>query len=221
MSLVLTPPEPAERRHKRMALDNYPTPSWCVRRLVDAVPSIRAGGRFLEPTAGSGGIIRAAHDYGVRADWTAVELDERHIPALYELGAHLVEHETETRVSLGLSHRDFLDWERLHGAPGLFDLSLGNPPYSIALEVVQACLRVSANVCMLLRVGILESEERNAWIREHTPDLYVLPNRPAFQHGKTDSCVYAWHWWGARGQQQTEGRVRVLASTPLEERKRG
>lgn len=219
--LELTPFVEPPRRKARVALDDYPTPSWCVRRLIEAAPRLRdvvtysnsllPHPRLLEPTAGSGGIIKAARAAGCSAEWCAVELDIRHEAALCELD--------DVDAFVG---EDFLQWEadRLDSlADTPFDLALGNPPYSIALDIVQACMRVSREVCMLLRVGFLESSERNAWVRQHTPDLYVLPNRPAFQHGKTDSCVYAWHWF--RAAPRSEGRVVVLADTPIAERKLG
>lgn len=213
------------RRKARVENDDYPTPTWCVRRLIEAAPWLRneRGGVFLEPSAGSGQIIRACAAAGVEATWTAVELSESYRPALCELGA-------DTHIG------DFRNWaafelsDRVGRSPippatrtvPRFDLALGNPPYSIALEFVQSCLLVARHVCLLLRVGFLESTERNAWIRANTPDLYILPNRPAFRHGSTDSCVYAWHWWGARGRVGVhEGRVVVLADTPLAERKLG
>lgn len=209
---LLSAPAEQLRRKPRMVLDDYPTPAWCVRRLVEAAPSLQFCGRFLEPSAGSGAIIRACASAGVTAEWTAVELDSRHDMAL----------STIEDVDI-FCPSEFLQWEAdrldyLADAP--FDLALGNPPFSLAIEFVQACLRISRQVCMLLRVGFLESDERNAWIRLHVPDIYVLPNRPAFQHGKTDSCVYAWHWWPTQ-EVRMHGELHVLPSTTLAERKLG
>lgn len=40
--------------------DYYPTPGWCVRRLLEATTTKLDGKRWLEPGAGMGHIIRAA-----------------------------------------------------------------------------------------------------------------------------------------------------------------
>lgn len=32
-------------------------------------------------------------------------------------------------------------------------------------------------------------------MRSHTPDIYVLPNRPSFSGKGTDSIEYAWFVW--------------------------
>lgn len=211
-AFALRTPIAQPRKQPRMALDDYPTPAWCVRRLVEAVPSLQFCRAILEPSAGSGAIIRACTNAGVATEWTAVELDPRHASALVAFD------DVDA-----FCPSDFLQWEAdrssaLADAP--FDLALGNPPFSHAIEFVQACMRVSRQTCMLLRVGFLESEDRNAWVRQHVPDIYVLPNRPAFQHGKTDSCVYAWHWWPT-SEVRTRGELRVLPSTSIAERKMG
>lgn len=198
------------RRKARVKLDDYPTPAWPVRRLLE-VPRVQSlGGLWLEPSAGAGAIIRTAEAEGVQALWTAVELNPAHREQLDATGA-------------AAYTADFLDWARAREeCPHLppFDFALGNPPFSLALEFVQACLLVARQVCLLLRVGFLETEERNVWVRAHVPDLYVLPNRPQFRHGATDSCVYAWHWWPTAAERDA-GEVRVLPSTSLAERRLG
>lgn len=59
--------------------DNYPTPGWCVRRFLEAWPSLaHVGTRWLEPCAGDGSIIRAVDEFReargmTPLEWTAVE----------------------------------------------------------------------------------------------------------------------------------------------------
>ena len=104
--------------------------------------------------------------------------------------------------------RDFLTADPM----GHFDLAITNPPYSLALEFVQHSLRwihEHGRVCMLLRLAFLEGQERGKWVREHMPDVFVLPKRPAFINGKTDSCAYAWMIW--HKHERREGAVRILA----------
>ena len=77
-----------------------------------------------------------------------------------------------------------------------FDVALGNPPFNLALEVIQHAMTMSSVVCMLLRINFLASQKRAAWMRRYTPSIYVLPKRPSFTGGKTDACEYAWFCWG-------------------------
>lgn len=89
------------RGAERVDLDAYPTPSWCVRRLLEAVdlplelPAERGtlthgtrGARWLEPCAGDGAIIRAANAYCTAAGkaaeifWHANELRPEMLPLL-------------------------------------------------------------------------------------------------------------------------------------------
>jgi hypothetical protein len=95
-----------------------------------------------------------------------------------------------------------------------FDVVITNPPYNQALEFVRASLRWGKVVVMLLRLNWIASQKRHAFVREHPPDVYVLPNRPSFTGKGTDSIEYAWFVWGQGG-----GRIDVLGLTPLEERR--
>ena len=67
------------RGRKKTPRDTYPTPAWCTRLLLRTVPL--PPGRWLEPSAGSGGIMRAVSDvrtdpkHGSDVRWTAVEID--------------------------------------------------------------------------------------------------------------------------------------------------
>ena len=86
--------------------------------------------------------------------------------------------------------------ERAMPAPAQpFDVALGNPPFNLALEVIQHAMTMSSIVCMLLRINFLASQKRAAWMRENTPSIYVLPRRPSFTGGKTDATEYAWFLW--------------------------
>jgi hypothetical protein len=98
---------------------------------------------------------------------------------------------------------------------GLFDLVLTNPPFSLAMEFIRACEKLATHRIFLLRLNFLGSEERSNYIRQTRPDIYVLPNRPSFVNGTTDSCEYAWFHW----HPDSTGRYVVLPSTPISERK--
>lgn len=191
------------RSRVRIPMDNYPTPSWCVRRLLEAVDL--PVGAWLEPAAGDGAIIRAVNRHfaamPMEPEWTGVEV------------------RSDAPLADGVFCADFLTHDF---GSRRFDVAISNPPYSIAQEFIERCLGLADVTVMLLRLNYLGSETRSDFMREHTPDIYALPNRPAFVRGKADSCEYAWFVWGqggGRGGGQVGGRVRVLANSPLTERK--
>jgi hypothetical protein len=159
---------------------------------------------WIDPCAGEGDIISAAHDVAPGLDWTAIELRPECRDVLDSL-AH-------TNVSIG----NFFAHECLHA-----DVVCTNPPFRLAMEFILRSFDVAPIVAMLLRLNFLGSEDRSEFMRKTTPDLYVLPNRPAFMlddKGKpvTDSIEYAWFVWrNGKGH----GRYTLLPSTPLEVRK--
>lgn len=190
--------------------DAYDTPRWAVRRLLEAV-SFRPNLRLLEPCAGRGNIIREfdAHmgaNGGLSHRWTAVDIRHEVIRDLVEIpSVH------------SASHSDFLKLE----PNASFDVVLSNPPYSNAMQFVQACWPWASQVVLLLRLNFLASARRAEWMRANMPDIYVLPNRPSFRpEGGTDAWEYAWFCWTTtQSRNRRSGRVELLASTPLEERR--
>lgn len=179
------------RKGMRREADFYPTPAWCVQRLLDHVAL--PGGDWLEPGAGEGHIIRAVNAERSDVRWTAVEIRKDCLPFL--------EAARVRRITI----HDFpsLGWKRS------WDVCLGNPPYLEAREHIAAALRMADQVVMLLSVGFLASKDRRGFFEKHgTPDVYVLPDRPSFTNGGTDSTTYAWMRWKADGSQ--EGRVSIL-----------
>ena len=215
------------RGGKRRPSDYYPTPAWCVDRLLEELYPAREAlggqtglpyrGQWVEPCAGSGAIIRASQAWMSRCQhrrfevgWTATELPGPDFPpARYqELRA------TGADVMLG----DCLTW-----APetGRFDVCLTNPPYGNgqAEAFVRWGLANASCSIMLLRLGFLASAQRCALMRENPPDVFVLRNRPSFTaNGRTDSADYAWFVWRQPSGRRS-GRVKVLRTTPMNERK--
>ncbi len=188
------------RGRARHRADNYPTPSWCVRRLLEVVALPREG-RWLEPCAGDGAIIRATPP---GPTWTAMELRPECEPLL------------EPMVGAAQTHLgDFL----ASPPSGKFDVVLTNPPYGSAQAFVEQARRRADHVVMLLRLNFLASATRAPFMRETLPDVYVLPNRPSFTGKGTDSIEYAWFHWHDHGR--PAGWVRVLADTSVAERRRG
>jgi len=196
---VLKTREKQERKKKR-EFDFFPTPSWCVRRLLEACQL--PVGMWLEPAVGDGSIVRAVNGIRPGVQWTTVDIRPECKP---------------DRVG------DFLE---LPVGGVAFDVVITNPPYNLAFEFVQSAMRRAKNVVMLLRLNWLASETRAGWLRENMPtDIYVLPNRPDFDGGGGDMTEYAWMLWtpeiDPEFRSSRYGRISVLKTTTLEERNKG
>jgi len=205
------------RGGQRTPADNYPTPTWCVRRLLEekrmqAALSWQArDANWCEPCAGDGAIIRAANEVYSSIKWTAMEIRPECQTDLHSLGKTFCP-------------QDFLqtsfDFEFLPSTR-IYDVIITNPPFSLAMEFLKQCLELERplawHVIFLLRLNFLASAQRNEFLRKHIPDVYVLPNRPSFDKKGTDSIEYAWFHF----HKYAAGALIVLPVTSLEERKRG
>lgn len=196
------------RGARRDSQDFYPTPSWCVDRLLEEVDP--PGGTWLEPAAGRGDIVAAVSEKRCDVRWKLIE-------------AHRHDEDRAAYRRLGVLARDVHHRSFLDVAPSdlkeRIDVVITNPPFSLAMEFVTHAMTFKPGViAMLLRLNFLATEGRAPFMRRHAPDVFVLPNRPSFTGGrKTDSIEYAWFVWpGAR--RRKSGRVRVLDVTPRSER---
>lgn len=200
------------KRHERQDADHYPTPEWCTRRLMENA-DLYDGGIWLEPAVGDGAIVRVMQEYHPNITW------------------HTSDIRPESLMHAGMVHTaTHYTGDYLELAPCITEKYAGiitNPPFSLAMEFIQASLPIAYSVIALLRLGFLESENRNAWIRQNMPDyIYVLPNRQGgTSDGKTDVFTYGWfHWkptWiDGKLQSVTATTMIVLPTTPIEERKR-
>lgn len=161
------------RGKTRELLDFYPTPRWLTKAILPYVVAPHIPMRILEPACGEGAISEL-----VRAEYPNVTV-------------------TAFDIAPPLSV-DFLT----EPPDASYDLIITNPPYLLAQEFIEramlwrACER--SHVAMLLRLNFLGSQKRGAWLRAHTPSVYVSPRRPSFSaDGKTDATEYAWFIWGA------------------------
>lgn len=227
------------RGAERVEADNYPTPAWCVHRLLEACQLPQ--GIWIEPCAGEGAILDALHPSAMGPDgklW-AVELREECRDVLRGKADNV-------------SIADLRDVTFLQNA----DVVITNPPFSIWHDVARWGLRHRARrTALLLRVGAIAHLDGLP-----IPSLYVLPNRPQFvaswtcagvklagevpssvepcgwgeyrdphestkgkrcpkcagkiQRTASDSAEYAWFVWG-----EPTPIVHVLPETPLDERK--
>lgn len=170
------------RGHVRPANDFFETPAWVVDAIVPHLPAQVGGRRALrvvDAGAGRGAIsIRL-----IAAGYTSVcgiEIDEANAEACNVAGVDCV-------------REDFLTSD--HPKP---DLVVMNPPFTHAEAFVRHALHLvgDGHVFALLRLAFLEGITRAPLHRAHPSDVFVLPRRPSFTGGGTDSSAYAWFGWG-------------------------
>lgn len=198
------------RSDVRHADDFYETPSWCVRRLLEAVDL--PVGYWLEPSVGHGAIVRAVNSHfdasGFKVDWTAADIR----PVVRDEVSDVID-STQLYAGLDFTKTSMLD-------TGEYDVIITNPPYCHAMEFIARSLTIADYVVMLLRLNFLGSATRAGFFRKTMPDVYVLPNRPSFSaDGRTDATEYCWAIWPPE-RDRVGGRVVVLADTPATERLR-
>jgi hypothetical protein len=172
------------------------------------------GGKWLEPAAGSGALVRGVLDNRDCADigWTLCEARGGELCMNGALLSYLISQNFAGETTLDdVQIGDFLtlpSFDEVIGQSKRFDVCIGNPPYSLAQEFAERAIGCSRVVAFLLRLNFLGSQKRAAWLRKHTPSVYVLPRRPSFtDDNKTDACEYAWFLWG---DDQSGQRVAVL-----------
>lgn len=156
----------------------------------------------LEPSAGGGSLLRGLHKMlcllgqpRIRPRVVAVDLDPRPDRSLGFAAA-----DVEWRQG------DFRDQVY---RPCEFGLSIQNPPFKFAEESVRQSREAAFYTLALLRLTFLESKKRAPWLRADMPDVFVLPDRPAFKgDGGSDMATCAWMLWTP--ERRSEGRVRLL-----------
>lgn len=157
--------------------DFYRTPAWATRAILRELSSPRGPFhdrppvRVLDPGCGDGAIAQVVKEHWPECMVVGVDIDEERLRAArpylhgYEVG-------------------DFLDftWGDVR-----FDLSLGNPPFSLAQPFIVRAASMANIVVKLLRQNFCASMERVPFHRAHPSDLHVLPRRPQF--AKVVHCV--------------------------------
>lgn len=194
-------------RTERAADDLYETPCWVTWALLGAAGL--PGGEWLDPCAGRGAIIDAVRQVmNSPIGWWAIEKrsDCEEVLRL-KLGEYVYIGDFLADLPSDLPY----DQGRVP-KEGRVDVVITNPPYSHALEFIQKCMDrwPTATLAFLLRVNFLGSQKRASWLREHTPDVYVLPKRPSFTDGGTDATEYAWMVWPHGAKERKSGRVKIL-----------
>ena len=160
----------------RVPSDNYPTPIWAIRALFRRIGQDRWRApklsRLFEPFAGDGRVFRVAEDYV-----GSLLTDDAQMLG-FELRTDVSPFKSRANVILGFDSVELLADA---GVP-MGDLCVTNPPYSKALESIEAVVpRVDGVSWFLLRVGFFESEGRSEWLLTNKPAFeYKLWKRPDF-----------------------------------------
>lgn len=197
-----------------LALETYATPPWVTRLLLDNVAL--PGGRWLEPCAGDGDLIRAVEREDVR--WDVCELRPgcgptlEKIPAVLNVGIGDCRPGLAAIVETSAGHT-------LDRPP--YDVVITNPPYSLAGDIIGLSMPIALYTVMLLRLNYLGSGKRNSFMRRFAPDVYVIPDRPSFYKGakaSVDATEYGWFVWQGL-LERSRGYVSVLPSLPAEARR--
>lgn len=178
--------------------DRYYTPRWVVRQCCDHVlPALKLEvGSILEPSAGVGSFVRELRDRYPGACLHANDIDPYRYPEA-------------TKTFCG----DFLAFE----PTARYDVVVGNPPYTRALEFVRHALGLGTAVVFLLRQGFLSSARRNDFFRTRPPlHIFQLAHRPSFtQDRRTDAADYCFCCWDQR-RTASSTRLHWLPTVPRE-----
>lgn len=203
---------------KRDPFDYYPTPAWCVDRFLEVGVLPRTPGVWLEPSAGDGAVLRAVNAFQGIEGSAVVKYEPRWVA--YEIQPRFEESLLASSVSPQVEIDNFLDLGSRIQLGLTPNVIIGNPPYSSAMDFVKKSIELKADfICFLLRISFLGSAERSSFMRANMPDIYMLPNRPSFRHGGSDTSEYAWFVWrqGEGGSYaQTEGKISILKNTAKE-----
>jgi hypothetical protein len=148
------------RGAERRADDFYKTQPKTTRAILPFVLPVR--GRVLEPSAGDGAIIEELIAAGV----PSTEIDA------FEINRKRAD-------TSGAVCADFLE----QTPDPMYGLVITNPPFVDAMEFAQhgvKFLRPGGTLALLTRLNWLASQKRRDWLRQNTPSVHVLPERPEF-----------------------------------------
>jgi len=191
------------QKHDRIDfLEDYPTPPWAVRALVEHVICVGRGRQFdmrrenvWEPAANRGYMVRPLREYFAIV----------HGSDVHDYGA-------------GFEVADFL----MHGTggPGEYDWIITNPPFRLAAQFAEKCLRLRPRkgFALLTRATFLEGQQRYEELFKPHPPTIVAPfvERVPMVKGRHDpkastATAYTWIVWGPRWE---DGETRLQLIPP-------
>lgn len=180
-----------------------------VHRLLDAIPELPIAGEWWEPAAGEGDIIRVVLRRRPAVRMVASEIDGACTPFLNAAGCD------EVRIADAFTL--FRKWA------GRFRVIVTNPPFDGAERWFAELVRQNprAWIILLQRVNFLAGSERSAFFRRYAPDVYVSPERPRFEYGRSDQTEYGWYVFppeehaDEERQGRRRGSIEVMEPTPI------
>lgn len=185
----------ASRRSTPDGLDDFPTPPFATRALIETVLrgrlSVGSLGRVAEPCA----------NRGIMSDVLAEYSNDVLASDVFDYG-------------YGIRVADFLD-RMYYDPPPRADWYITNPPFSAALEMVLRALSLAdIGGAFLLRTQWLEGEERYDDLFSKTPPTLIATfvERVAMCEGRWDpdlktATSYTWFVWMRRDRWPDEGEL--------------
>lgn len=164
--------------------ENWATPTWTIRRLLEEV--WLPAGAWIDPFAGNGHIIHAAcDDRPGQIHFTAVELRPGCRESLLKLA----------KAKSVFCPREFIidfsphEHRQLMEGASYFDVAITNPPSSKALEALPKCLSMAEYVAVLQPANWLTKlKKQPEFLNGCPPDMYLLPDQICYIN-------YAWFVW--------------------------
>ena len=177
------------RGTKRKECDFYATPINVVENILNHKDLSDYGNKILEPSAGNGNISKTIKQYYPNKHLTSFELREE-------------EYDSLIKISDDVIIDDYLKYE----FKDTYDIIIGNPPYSLALDFCKKSLELLSDegiLIFLLRTAFLESKARyDFWQENPLSGLYTLSKRPSFTGKGTDATSYSWFVWDKKNNKQ-------------------
>jgi 16S rRNA A1518/A1519 N6-dimethyltransferase RsmA/KsgA/DIM1 with predicted DNA glycosylase/AP lyase activity len=157
--------------------DEYITPPWCVRRLLEKY-TLRPGQIILDPCASRGELLLEVKMNRPDLVLAGIEINSTCAISLAQVVGPNV-----------ICPQDFLKIP-FPSVPGRSLTVLTNPPYCLAQEFVEHSLRFAEIAIMLLRLNFLGGRDRREFTARTNPGIFALPNRPCFNGYGSDACEY-------------------------------
>lgn len=178
----------------------YPTPADAIEPLLVSPLLQLPGGRWIEPCAGTGSIIRTVNRHRSDIEWHVCEINPKFIEPLEAI--------TRRGIDYVDDPGDFV--HREWNFP-MANVMMFNPPFSLALDFVKVGFERAHWVVMLQRKGWIGTKKRGDFLRRYAPDDFTLPERPSFRpDGKTDSADYCWYVWPPGNRERRVGQFALL-----------
>jgi len=170
-----------QRTEPHDSLDDFPTPPWATRALLermDGFGAVRGFSTCREPAANRGHMVKPLREY-----FGTVEASDVH-----DYGA-------------GFPVRDYL-WGNV---PDTVSWTITNPPFKLAEQFIERALASSDHgVAMIVRAAFLEGQGRYARLFSVKPPNFVLQftERVVMHKGRlapegSTATAYAWLVWFA------------------------